>query len=184
MNRLRKMEDDVNLVKEVVQQAQALSELTVDKINETPITEIAPQLQLTKEQLAAKEGVPYIKPKRRLPAMGKLPESLRAEHDRDWEYVKGIYENYVFSGESLTFWLCKYEGDHDCLWEIPANKPCYVPRMIAKHLENAQNYHEFAQVPSIENLPRFQLNDTQIMSHFHPTATKSRGKFRPVEAFA
>lgn len=168
------------LVKQTVKTITDLNELTSDKVTEiAPVVEPEPQ-ELSLKSRAQMEGVFYVEPKKRLPAVGTLPEKLKADHKRDWEYVKGMYENYVNIGEHVAFWFCKYPGDPDCLWEIPANKPVYIPRMIARHLEEAQKYHTFTHAPrSVER----QRKDDH-MEDFTVTGTHYRGKFRPIGAFA
>lgn len=166
------------LVKEVAEMTD-MSELTVDKINETKVTEPEPQTQLTNRELADSMGCRYIEPKRKLSAFGKLLPGEEKDHKRDWEYVKGIYENIEFVGEHIEFWLCKYGGDPDCLWSIPANVPVFVPRMVAKHLEEVQKYHRFDYVD--RNQPNLQHGDFD--KTFKVLDTHYRGKFRPIEAF-
>lgn len=167
------------LVKEVVEMTTQMSELTVDKLNETPVAEPEIQTKLTNKELADSLGVRYIEPKRKMAPFGTLPEKLKSEHQRDWEYVKGIYENIESVGESVEFWYCKYPGDPDCLWSIPANVPVFVPRMIAKHLEEHQRYHKFDYIQR----PEGQWGPDEFTHEFRPAQTVYRGKFRPIEAF-
>lgn len=156
-----------------------LSHMTMDEVErKAPIEE--PEMQEESlEAVAAREGAYYIKPKRRLsPPLGKLPSKLKTAHKRDWEYVKGIYENFAVPGEALTFSLCLYPGDPDYLWEIPCNVVCYIPRMVAKHLENVQKYHTFNY-----RQRGGELRADEFTHNFEPTGTTYRGKFRPLEAF-
>lgn len=173
-------EQSKKVVKEVVKLQENLSTLTVDEVNaKAPVYEPEPQKESLKER-AKREGARYIEPTRRLsPPLGKLPEKLKADHARDWEYVKGIYENIVVAGEPLKFSYCKYAGDADYLWEIPANTPVYVPRFIAKHLENCQAYHTFDYV---EKPQQFKTVD-EYTDQFTVTGTQYRGKFRSMGAF-
>jgi hypothetical protein len=175
-----KKTDTESLVKNVVALQEDMNSLTVDAIAKTPVEEPAPIVELTAKQRAAEMGIRYIEPKRKLPALGKLPEKLQAQHKYDWEYVKGIYENYVVNGEPLSFWMAAYPGDPDYLWEIPANVVVYVPRFIAKHLEDCQKYHTFShreKSVSEQRVDDFQYN-------FAATGTHYRGKFRAIGAFA
>lgn len=172
------MKKKEEIIKEVAQKTD-MSELTVDKINEFPDKEPEIQTQLTSRELADSMGLLYIEPTRKLSAFGKLPEKQKADHARDWEYVKGIYENVENIGEILEFWYCKYPGDPDCLWRIPSNKPVFVPRMIAKHLEEVQKYHRFDYI----NRNEPQMQHGEFDSTFKVVDTMYRGKFRPIEAF-
>jgi hypothetical protein len=172
---------DENLVKSVINLQEDLNSLTQDKIREqAPKADIEPQMKLSLKDKAKMEGAKYVEPKRKLAAIGKLPENMKKAHAHDWEYVKGIYENYVVTGESVNFWYVKYPGDPDCEWEVPANKPVYIPRMIAKHLEEVQQYHTFDHR---EKSPD-QQQKLDYVENFCVTGTKYRGKFRPIGAFA
>lgn len=181
MGRPRKMQkSDVDLVKSTINMQTELSALTVDKIAETPKTEVEPQTKLTTKQIAANENIQYIEPRKRIKGIGTLPEKLKKQHDHDWEYVKGIAENYEVVGEPICFWLSLYPGDPDCLWEIPVNRPVYVPRMIAKHLESVMEYHSFNYIEK----PTTQWKTDEFTHNFAPSATHYRGKFRPIGAFS
>ncbi len=173
------MKEHKNLVSQVVTMTEDLNKLTVDEVAKTPVTEPEPQTQLTHRQIADSMNLKYIEPKRKLAGFGKLPEKLKAEHARDWEYVKGVYENIESVGETLEFWLCLYAGDPDCLWSIPCNTPLYVPRMVAKHLEECQKYHKFDYI----DRSTAHLNHGDFTSTFAASETIYRGKFRPMEAF-
>lgn len=166
-----------------------LNRMTVDEINRTaPLVEPTPQAE-SLEEIAKREGCLYIKPKRRLnPPLGSLdncknPEKIKKEHARAWEYVKGIYENYVISGEAITFSLCLFPGDADYLWEIPCNRVVYVPRMVAQHLEEVQKYHTFSQLATTSEPSPMSMGDVDGMRWFRASGTHYRGKFRPVGAF-
>lgn len=171
---------DQEAVKEVLEIQKDLNALSVDKVNEiAPEAEVAP-LELTAKEKAKMERCRYVEPKRQLQAFGKLPEKLRAEHKHAWEYVRGMYENYMVNAEPITFWLSLYPGDPDNLWEIPANQPVYVPRHVAKHLEEVMKYHKFEFLEK----PKDKWRPGDEMEYFAPVETVYRGKFRPIGAFA
>lgn len=169
----------VDLVEKVIENQKDMNALSVDKINETKVVEPAPITELTSKQRASNEGVQYIEPLRKLKSFGILPEKLRAEHKRGWEYVKGILENFEVNTEPVRFWFSWYPGDADSLWEVPCNKPVYVPRIIAKHLESVSKYHTFGYVEKASQAWRaddFTHNFAAVGVHY-------RSKFRPIEAF-
>lgn len=174
-----------NIAKKTAELTEEMSQLTVDKINEIAPEPTLDELKLTAKQKASDEGVIFVEPKRKFKGLGKLPEKLKREHARAWEYVKGIYENYVVNNEPVRFWHNgDFPGDPDCLWEIPSNKPVYVPRFIAKHLEECQKYHQFTSIAATsEPAP---MNDYQVASleWFRPSSTHYRGKFRAIGVFA
>lgn len=178
------------LVESLINVQKDMNELTVDKINETapkPV-EVEAQVQLSPKEIARMEGIPFIEPVRKLQAFGKLHDKWKSKHARDWEYVKGIFENEVSKGESIKFTFSKWPGDPDCIWEVPANKPCYVPRMIAKLLSGEQdedtgmqamNYHSFSHIEKASHL----WQKDEFTNQFAATGTYSRGKFRAIGAF-
>jgi hypothetical protein len=177
---MKKAEKEI--VESVAANQENLDSLSVDNIKKT--APAAKQKDPQKESLKKRaeiEGAKYIEPKRRMsPPVGKLPDALKKQHAHDWEYVKGIYENYVVTGEPLTFSLCLYPGDPDYMWEIPANTPIYVPRMVAKHLEETQAYHSFGYMEK-------SSQDWKVNGYTHQfavTGTHYRGKFRPIGAFS
>jgi hypothetical protein len=182
--------DAKDLVKDVANLQQDLNKLTVDVINETApkVVDTEVQTKMSKKELAKLEGVPYIEPVRKLKAIGTLPEKWRAKRERDWEYVKGIFENEVCRGEPIKFTFSKWPGDPDCVWEVPANRPVYVPRMIAKHLSGEQDedtgikameYHSFDYLTKHAS----NIEVGKEMESFCTTGTYSRGKFRALGAF-
>lgn len=175
-----KKENDEVVVKKVLKMGEDLNALSVDKINEiAPTIDDAPFEMSTKDK-ARMENIAYLEPKRTLKAFGTLPEKLKKEHSHAWEYVKGIFENYLINGEHLTFWLSLFPGDPDCLWEIPANVPVYVPRHVAKHLEEVMKYHTFDFLQK----PKDRWRPGDEMEYFSPVGTHYRGKFRAIGAFS
>lgn len=173
---------DSDDVKSVIEMQKDMNALSVDKINEVAPKneEVEAPLELSYKEKAALENALYIEPKRTLKAFGNLPEKLKREHAHAWEYVKGMYENYIVNSEPITFWLSLYPGDPDCLWEIPPNRAVYIPRHVAKHLEEVMKYHSFDFVEK----PKDRWRPGDQMEQFTPVATHYRGKFRPIGAFA
>lgn len=169
-----------NAVEQVLEMHQDMNALTVDKINETAPKAQEVEQKINYKKLAEKEGIQYIEPLRKLNAFGTLPDKLQKDRDRDWEYVKGVFENMVINGEPIRFWFSKYPGDPDCMWEIPCNRPVYVPRMIATHLETTMQYHTFDYVEK----PTSHQRKDDFTHNFTATNTYYRGKFRPIGAFA
>ncbi len=183
--------DSEKAVKDVMSLHRDMNELTVDKINDVAPCqqESEPQVKLSMKEIAKNECVRYIEPLRKLQPFGHLPEKWKKEHSHDWEYVKGIFENEVSRGEPIRFTFSKWPGDPDCVWEIPANIPVYVPRMIAKHLSGekdertgmqAMQYHTFEHIQKAES----RIRKDDFADQFTVTGTISRGKFRALGAFS
>ena len=187
---MRTRKEDVELVSKVIDNQNEMNALTVDKINELApaLEEKEPEVKLSTKEIARMEGVRYIEPLKKLQAFGTLPDKWKAKRDRDWEYVKGIFENDVQKGEPIRFTYCKWPGDPDCMWEVPANTPCYVPRFVAKLLSGekdedtgiqAMNYHTFNHMQRAQEF----LRKDDFMEQFSVSGTLSRGKFRAIGAF-
>ncbi len=177
--------DTENLVKNAVSMGQEMNQLTVDKINEVaPQADVA-ELKMSMKEKAAMEGARYIEPKRKFKGLGVLPAKLKKDHARAWEYVKGVYENMMVNGEPIEFWHNgDLPGDPDCLWNIPANVPVYVPRFIAKHLEECQKYHSFSAISTNAEPRAMSAGEVESMRWFYPSATHYRGKFRAIGSFS
>jgi len=172
--------EQVNLVENMIENQRNLNEFNQERVNEVapkPI-ESEPQ-ELTLKQIAKNENVQYIEPKKQIKGLGILPDSLKKEHAFMWEYVKGIFENRAIVGETLKFWLKLYPGDPDCLWEIPANRPVYVPRMVAKTIDETMIYHKFDYIQ--KDTSRMAKNN--FAEEFSVVETVRRGEFRPIGAF-
>lgn len=123
---------------------EEMKNLTVDEINKAPLTEVEPQTKMSKEEVEHYDA-PVIKPTRSFPAHSKPSSKEKKERERGWELVKCIAENVEIYGEKIEFWLNKYLGDPTHFWEIPVNKPIYLPRFVAEHLAT-RTYHRFKMV--------------------------------------
>ena len=160
---------------------QNMNALTMDEIERQEPEALVQVQEMSMKERAKLEGAVYLEPKRRLsPPLGTLPDKQKKEHAHAWEYVKGMYENYVVNGEPLTFALCLYAGDPDLLWEIPANVPVYIPRHVAKHLEEVQKYHTFNYL----EVPTDRWHADEFTHQFGISGTHYRGKFRAIGAFS
>ena len=182
------MKSKIDTVNSVLELQQDMNNLTVDKIAEIAPPEAEKEIKISLKEIAKMEGIQYIEPVRKLQPFGILPEKWKSKHAHDWEYVKGMFDNEVAKGEPFRFTFSKWPGDPDCMWEIPANRPVYVPRMIAKLLSGekdedsgiqAMNYHQFCH---IEKAPQLWQKD-DFTNQFTVTGTLSRGKFRAIGAF-
>ena len=187
--------DPVKLVKDVAAMTGGMSEMTQDRVND-----LAPELEetevkLTTKQIAARDGVRYIEPKRKLPGFGadNMKSEWKPKHARDWEYTLGMFQGEARNGshsqDPKTFWHCKWPGDPDCLWEIPVEVPVYLPRMIAKYLAGekeedtgmeSMKYHKF----DYRERPINYQRPDDFTHDFAPVSTHHRGRFIPLGQFA
>ena len=151
----------------------------IEELKETvKAEETAPQTELTRAE-RAKSNARHLTPVKKFKPIGKLDPKWQKEHDYDWEYVEGVFENILSPGETTRFWFCKYPGDPDCYWEIPCNIPVSIPRMIAKHLETIDSYHKFTFVER----PPMEWRSDDFTSTFQPLSKEFRSRFRPIGAF-
>lgn len=187
--------DAATLVKQVSNLNSDLNTLTQDKVNEiAPASDDYAETKLTSRQMAARDGVRYIEPKKRLPAGNheKLKPEWRAKRDRDWEYVIGIFHGEIInntpSREPKSFWHKKWAEDAFCLWEIPTEEPVYVPRMIALHLSGGKDedtgmecmkYHTF----DYKERPQAYQRPGDYQHQFTAVSTNYRGRFVPIGGF-
>lgn len=108
-----------------------LSESTLEKRKEDADF----QTKLSKQEIKH-DKTPYLKPERYISSSPKekfnpLWEKLR---ERDREYVKVIVENNEVKGESVALWYKKWPTDNAEFWQVPVNKPVYIPRGVADQL--------------------------------------------------
>jgi hypothetical protein len=187
--------DPTKLVKDIANLSADLSTLTQDKVNETaPKSEEYAEAKLTAKQIAARDGVRYIEPKKKLPAGNneKLKPEWRSKRDRDWEYVLGIFHGEIVnnapSREPKSFWYKKWAEDAFCWWEIPVEEPVYLPRMIALHLAGQKDedtgiecmkYHTF----DYKEAPVAYQRPDSFQYQFSTISTNYRGRFVPIGAF-
>lgn len=94
-----------------------------------------PQTKMGREQFK-KADAPYIKPTRYISCSSK--ERFNPEWqklwDREKEYVKVIVENNEIIGESVELWHKNWPTQHAEFWQVPVNKPVYIPRGVATQI--------------------------------------------------
>lgn len=187
--------DPAKLVKDVAAMTGSMSQMTQDKVSEMAPEGEMPEIKLTAKEIAARDGVRYIEPKKKLPGFGdkNMKSEWKAQHARDWEYILGMFQGEVqnngYSQEPKTFWHCKWPGDPDCLWEIPVETPVYVPRMIAKYLSGEKEedtgmetmkYHKF----DYKERPSTYVRPNDFTHDFAPVSTHYRGRFMQLGNFS
>lgn len=118
-----------------------MSALTQDAMQDAPLHETEAQTQMSKREIEAYDA-PLIKPTRSMPSSGKSLEKEKKMREDGWKYIKVIAENNEVNGEMIEFWLKKFAGDPVNFWQVPVNKPVYLPRHVAEHLSN-RKYHVF-----------------------------------------
>lgn len=134
---------------------------TVDAINASnaPKKEVEPQTLLSKRQVE-KYDAPYIKPTIAESPNGKKKSSQDAMREKAWKYVKVIVENNEVKGERVDFWL-KAEISGECCnyWQVPTNRPVYLPFHVAEHLSN-RTYHKLKMVAQNVELGKGEIHSS------------------------
>lgn len=118
------------------EQAQSM---TLEAMNKAPLKDIEQQTKLSNREMN-RDDAPYIKPVRSLSGTDKFNEKYRKDWEHAWEYVKCVVENLEIIGERVQKWTKKFAGDPAHFWEIPVNKPIYLPRFVAEELSKCW-YH-------------------------------------------
>lgn len=144
---LDKVEDQIGALQQEIQSFNPLDELA-------PLPEeTEPQVPMSKKEMK-KDDAPYIRPKKTLAATNtpKSPtvwnKRWQKMHDRDWEYVKITAENHELIGGSIEMWTREYGCDPAHFWDIPVNRPIWVPRLVARKIARC-TYHRLTMDNSI-----------------------------------
>lgn len=118
---------------------QNIKDLTLDRMNEAPVLEMEQQTKLSSREIDKSKDV-YIKPVRSIGAREKFNERFRDEWNFQREDVQIIAENKEIIGEMIETWTKPFPGVQCEFWQIPVNKPVYVPRHVAERIK-ASSYH-------------------------------------------
>jgi hypothetical protein len=97
------------------------------------IKETEPQTKLSSKEVA-KTDAPYIKPSRAIFSKEKFDEHYRTEYEEGKKYVKCIVENNEIRGDLVEAWVKKFPGTPAEFYQVPVNRPIYLPKMVADHL--------------------------------------------------
>lgn len=118
---------------------EQVKSLSLDTMNKAPILETEQQTKLSDREMK-KTDADYIKPARSMACREKFNERYRADWERDRKYVKVLVENLEIIGEKVETWTRPYAGIPAEFWQVPVNKPVYVPLYLAKQLSECK-YH-------------------------------------------
>ena len=118
---------------------QEVKSLTMDRMNEAPKQEVEAQTKLSSREIDKSKEI-YLKPIKTVGCREKFNENFRAAWEYDKEYVRVIAENRELIGETIELWSKPYAGVNAEFWNIPTNKPIYIPRYVAEQLKR-KYYH-------------------------------------------
>ncbi len=116
-----------------------VKELTLDRMNEAPKTEVEPQTKLSQKDLSRAKDI-YLKPERSIGCKEKFNEDYREQYNFAKEYVQFTAENKELIGETLELWTKPFAGIPAEFWRVPANKPLWGPRYLAEQIKKC-SYH-------------------------------------------
>jgi len=129
-------------------------------------------------------NVLYLEPVHRVRTGVQKDPKMEEKNGYLREYVTGVYENMIITGEPQDLWYNPPElpGEDYCCWKIPANRPIAIPRFLAQHLSKNLRWKE----------PKpLAVNQDPTVVHQHEidkplsiqTITKKRGTFSPLNAY-
>lgn len=138
--------------------------------------ETEPQTKLSKRE-AKKMDAPYIEPERSVACSHKekFNEKYRKDWERGWERVKCIVENNEIIGEKVPVWTKKFAGDPYHFWQVPVNKPIYIPRLLAEQLA-ACKYRRLI----MQDAPTSNVDGMQFYGSMSVESVKNRIDARPI----
>ena len=123
-----------------LQQAEKQLEKFTEEVKELASSDSSPTIRETEPQTklsskeVAKTDAPYIRPSRVICSKETFNENFRREYEEAKKYVKCIVENNEIRGDIVETWVKKFPGMPAEFYQVPVNKPIYLPRMVADHL--------------------------------------------------
>lgn len=126
---------------------QNIKEMTLDRMNTTPIKDEEPQTKLSQKDIEKSKDI-YLKPKRTIASKEKFNEDYREEYNFAKEYVQFIAENKEIIGESIEIWTKPFAGMPAEEWVVPTNKPVWGPRYLAERIHGCK-YHRFVMQQNV-----------------------------------
>lgn len=181
MNRPKVNSESQKQLDQVEKQFEQFSEqvqsLNMDALNKVPVTMTEPQTKMSNREIN-KADAPRIRPIRSISSKEPFNEKYRKEWEHAWEDVRCVVENLEIIGERIQKWTKKFAGDPAHFWEIPVNKPIYIPRFVAEELSKCC-YHRLKMDESVarENYGTATVYGTMVVEE-----TKHRLNCRPAES--
>lgn len=118
---------------------EQVKSLTQDEMSKAPIADFEPQTKISARE-ANKVDAQYIKPARSINSKEQFNEKYRNEWEAKKKYVRCIVENREIIGEKVECWSKPFPGVAAEFWQIPVNKPIYIPQHLAEQLAS-RCYH-------------------------------------------
>lgn len=126
----------------------ANASLTQDVMSKAPEKESDVEPFMPKRQIL-QAPVPRIVPTYSRSPNGKKKPEQDALRRRAWEYVQVICTNSEIASENLEFWHKPMIAGEECnFWQIPVNRPVFLPRHVAEHIKT-RKYHRLVMQEEI-----------------------------------
>lgn len=165
MKEVRKLEEQLDRKEETV------SKLSLDDMNKAPIQETEGQTKISQKEARNSNDV-YLKPVKSIYTMEAPAKWQEATRARAWERVKVVAENKSLKGDAIELWTKRFKGDNADFWIVPVNVPIWIPRLLARQIEEDCKYHEIKMMPDDNMVPK---TDTYaIMQDVKVEATTKR----------
>lgn len=114
-----------------------VNEMTVDAMNKAPLQDYEPP-KVSQKEIANSDI--YIKPKTWIHDNQKF----NTEFQKDWEYAKEYVHcipiHNECRGDLIEFWTHPFGGKGAEFWQVPSDKPVWIPRYAAEALTKCK-YH-------------------------------------------
>jgi hypothetical protein len=115
-----------------------VKDLTLDRMNQAP-NEEKKDPAISKKDLE-KAGENYIKPTRWIADNQKFNPKFEGEWEYQKQYVKCIPTHNESRGDLIEFWTHPFGGKGAEFWQVPSDKPVWMPRYAAEQLTKCK-YH-------------------------------------------
>lgn len=126
---------------------QQVKDLTLDRMNEAPNKEFAPQTEISQADRAKLKEI-YLKPVKSIGCKEKFNEKFRKEYEFDKEYVYFEAENHEIIGEEIDLWTRPYPGMCAEEWKVPVNTAVWGPRYLAEQIKRSK-YHRLVMKQNV-----------------------------------
>lgn len=155
-----------------------VNSLTLDRMNEAPTKEAAPQTEIASVD-RAKMKETYIKPIRSIGCREKFNEKFRKDYEHDKEYVHFEAENNEIIGEEIDFWTKPYAGMPAEEWKVPVNMPVWAPRYVAEQIKRCK-YHRLVMKQNV--VPNSNDGRSEMYGTMAADSTVQRLDARPASS--
>jgi len=127
-----------------------VEEMTYDRMKLVPKLETEPQTKMAQSEIDKSADI-YLKPITSVGSKEAFNEKFRSMWEYDKQYVRIIAENNEIKGDHIEIWTKPYPGVAAQFWNVPVNKPIYVPRYLAEQIKRKFYHRLQMQEQIVEN---------------------------------